>query len=528
MKSTGPRLRKQGPGAQVLSYNMSSLRAEHASLDAFLGRALSPRELTSVFLPSFTQWSFSLAALAEIGLALRDLGSEVAFGFWAGQTPLPDVGYSCPNWVAALSASRTRDAWTRKALRKAGFPRKAFVRPPISRWQPLGDIPTNPVNVRSKIRQLMYRGSPMGRAILQLRPDHAVPVTDEYRWPQPWLERSILSYAYVFDQVDRFIDDSKVTAVVVSNGRFLHDRAAAEAALARGIAVLYYDYGGADTAFDLTREKTHDWSALQKRMRRLYSAWPDSSAKEIGSSWFEGRRSHTDSANSAFTDAQVKGRGIDAPPGKKVIVFFSSSGDEFAEFELDWAEFFGGQPQALKAVADACAELQDVYLVVRSHPHKRRKAPQDVAEWHAAVAAASPDLHLDEWSDVDSYSLMLQADLVVTYGSTTGVEAAALGRPVMVMGPSAYDELGCAVRPRTFQEVRECVQAPPPPNSDAAMAFGLMMKRRGFSLTRLHRSEDGSLSINGVHLGEPREASKKIAHLLHRMHRRRVSQGAWT
>ena len=315
--------------------------------------------------------------------------------------------------------------------------------------------------------------------------------------------------------------------MVVSNGRFLHDRAAAEAALARGITVLYYDQGGADTAFDLTREKTHDWAALQARMKRLFAKWPDSSARDIGDSWFEGRRTHTDSANAAFTDAQVQGRGIDVPTGKKVVVFFSSSGDEFAEFELDWADYLGGQPQALGILAESCAQLEDVYLVVRSHPHKRRKAPQDVSEWHAAVAAANPDVHLDEWSDVDSYSLMLQADLVVTYGSTTGVEAAALGRPVMVMGPSAYDEIGCAVRPRDRQEVQDIVQVPPRPAPDAALAFGLMMKRRGFRLERLHQSDSGAVSLEGVVLQEPREISKKIAHWLNGLHRRKISEGLW-
>lgn len=262
-------------------------------------------------------------------------------------------------------------------------------------------------------------------------------------------------------------------------------------------------------------------------MHDLYRGWNQADRVNIGASWFEGRRTHTDAANAAFTDAQVRGLGIDVPEGKRLVVFFSSSGDEFAEFELDWAEYFGGQPQALKAVADACRERDDVYFVVRSHPHKRRKAPQDVQEWHAAVEAAEPDLHLDEWSDVDSYELMGQADLVVTYGSTTGVEAAYQGRPVMVMGPSAYDELDCAVRPRSMDDVRAMVASPKDPDRDGALAFGLMMKRRGFDLTALQRTADGHLALNETVIREPSETSRKIAHLLHRRHRRAISEGLW-
>ena len=506
---------------------MADVRAEHPSLHDFLAQTLSPSERASVFLPTFSQWPFSLAALSEVALAARSLDSTVIFGFWGGSTPLPDVGWMSDRWVARITGTRTRDAWTQEALRRAGFLKSSFVDPPIKGWEPQGEIPPTPGTSRSQIRRLTYRQSPMGRAILQLRPDHAVPVTDAYRWPAPWLEQSIRSYAYVFDQVDQLISREAITAVIVSNGRFLHDRAAAEAALARGIAVLYYDYGGADTAFDLTRDKTHDWAALQVRMRRMFAEWPEEERVQLGSSWFEGRRTHTDAANQAFTDAQVRGRGVDVPEGKRLVVFFSSSGDEFAEFELDWDEYFGGQPQALKAVADACREHDDVYFVVRSHPHKRRKAPQDVEDWHAAVAAAEPDLHLDEWSDVDSYELMSQADLVVTYGSTTGVEAAYQGRPVMVMGPSAYDALDCAVRPTTAAEVHDLVAHPKSPDRDGALAFGLMMQRRGFALESMTREPDGRFALDGTVIAEPSEISRKLAHLLHRRHRRAISEGIW-
>ena len=506
---------------------MADVRAEHPSLQAFLAQTLSPSERASVFLPTFSQWPFSLAALSEVALALRTIGSRVTFGFWGGSTPLPDVGWMSDRWVARITGTRTRDAWTQQALKRAGFPKSSFVDPPIKGWEPKNEIPATPGTSRSQIRRLTYRQSPMGRAILQLRPDHAVPVTDAYRWPAPWLERSIRSYAWVFDQVDELITTGAITSVVVSNGRFLHDRAAAEAALARGIAVLYYDYGGADTAFDLTREKTHDWAALQVRMRRMFAEWPEEERGQVGSSWFEGRRTHTDAANQAFTDAQVRGRGVDVPDGKRLVVFFSSSGDEFAEFELDWDEYFGGQPQALKVVADACREHDDVYFVVRSHPHKRRKAPQDVEDWHAAVEQAAPDLHLDEWSDVDSYELMSQADLVVTYGSTTGVEAAYQGRPVMVMGPSAYDELDCAVRPTTAAEVHDMVAHPKSPDRDGALAFGLMMKRRGFALEVMTREPDGRFALDGTVIAEPSELSRKLAHILHRRDRRAISEGMW-
>jgi hypothetical protein len=506
---------------------MSTLPAEHESLDAFLIEALSDHERGHVLLATFSQWNFSLIAMSEIGLSLRELGGEVSIAMWGPHTPLPDVGWSTPRWIARAFGSRSRDEQVQQALISAGMSRSCFVQPPIKGWQPAEPSPVPKVRSRSNIRALTYRGSPMGRAILQLRPDHAVPVTDAYVWPKPWLERSMESYAYVYDQARELISRKNITAVVVSNGRFLHDRASAEAAIDAGIAVLYYDFGGAQTAFDLTRETTHDWEALQRRMVTLYRNWPENERDDIGGQWFLNRSSHKDSANASFTDAQVLGETIEIPDGKRLVVFFSSSGDEFAELELDWSDYFHGQPEALAALSEVCKHESDVYLVVRSHPHKRRKAPQDVADWHDAVGRAQPDLHVDEFSEIDSYALMRQADVVVTYGSTTGVEAGYMGRAVVVMGPSAYDNLGCATRPRDIDELRTLIQNPSPSDRTGATAFGLMMQRRGFNVSRLSNKVDASFSIAGRVIEEPSSIVRKISDRLSRHQRSRISEGLW-
>lgn len=506
---------------------MPALKAEQESLDNFLTETLTEVERNHVLLPSFSQWGFSLVAMSEIALSLFNIGSEVSLAMWGSRTPLPDVGWSTPRWIARVMGTRSQDEQVEHALVAAGIPRDHFRKPPIRSWRPAESLVAPSVLARTQIRALRYRGSPMGRAILQLRPDHAVPVTDDYVWPELWLNESMRSYAFVYDQIRELVHATGITAVVVSNGRFLHDRAAAEAARDAGAAVLYYDFGGVDTAFDLTRETTHDWQALQRRMLSMYRNWPEAERDQIGSEWFTNRSSHRDPANAHFTDAQKLGEMIEVPQGRKLVVFFSSSGDEFAELELDWSEYFEGQPQALAALAQICREDPDIYLVVRSHPHKRRKAPQDVAEWHAAVDHALPDLHLDEYSDIDSYALMRQADVVVTYGSTTGVEAAFLGRSVVVLGPSAYDNLGCAIRPVGIDRLRAAIQSPPEVDVNGAIAFGLMMQRRGFNATRLTWIDSEKFSIAGRTIGQPHTLARKISDWRSRRFRSRISGGMW-
>jgi hypothetical protein len=144
-----------------------------------------------------------------------------------------------------------------------------------------------------------------------------------------------------------------------------------------------------------------------------------------------------------------------------------------------------------------------------------------VQDWHAAVEQASPDIHLEETSDIDSYTLMRQSDVVVTYGSTTGVEAAFAGIPVVIMGPSAYDRLGCAVRVRNQEELQTALIERRLPPSGSALPFGLMMMRRGFTYDHVRRVGSDRI-LAGVPLAEPRPVARHVSNFLDRLALRRL------
>ena len=497
-------------------------RAEHPSLDVYLRDSLTSEELRTPLLVSFTQWDFAVAALVEVAATLHRMDSQPRIALWSSYTPLRDVGWQSHHLISQLLLSPTIDIRAHQALTAFGLPRSAFLRP-YRGWKPKEALPTLEDTNRSSIRRMTYRGAPMGRGILEVPPSTETPVTDDYRWPRRYVLKAMRSYAFAFDQTMRAIEEVRATSVFSYNGRFLHDSAVVHAAERHGLQVLAYDTGGLETDFDLTIDATHDWSALQDRMKAMFQTWPQDEAHSVGSAWFDDRRNHTEVANTKFTGGQTLGRGIDRPQNATVVTYFSSSGDEIAELDLDWEDFFGGQEQALNTLAQIC-RANDVTLVVRTHPHKRYKPADDVAQWHAAVEAAGPQIHLDENSDVDSYTLMEQSDVVATYGSTTGIEAAYAGRPVIVMGPSAYDELGCAVRPRNRGELEDLVKHPPEPNPLSAVPYGLMMKRRGFVYQHISRSSEGERELAALPIVEPRVEVRHLSHLLNRLTRWRLSR----
>lgn len=486
------------------------MRAEHASLKAYLAEMLAPEERARIGIITFNHWSFAVGTVIETVLEARELGSEVKVGFWADETPLPDVGWRASRRLARLVGSRTRDQQAERALIAAGVPADVFVGPPLARWRPR-HLPAMPdPSTRANIRRLRYRESAMGPAILEMPPDDT-PVREDHIWPRRFVAASMRSYAWAYDQARAVIQQHRLGTVVVYNGRFTHDRAVAAAAKDEGARVLYYDTGGYQTDFDLTSATTHDWAHLQGRMLAMYEAWDPAERQAIGRGWFEDRRSHADVNNVRFTEVQVSGHVEGLPQADRLVVFFSSSGDEIAELDIDWSQYFDSQERALALLAEECRERPGTALVVRTHPHMRLKPEDDLADWLAAVAEAAPDAHFGPDSAVDSYALMDRADVVFTYGSTSGVEAAYFGRPVVVMGPSAYDLLGCARRVTSIDELGRAIDAPPEPHRTAAVPYGLMMQRRGFRYEHARDVGDDAVELVGVRVGEASTNALKVS-----------------
>ena len=506
----------------ITSEQQAGIRAEHGSLPVYLESCLTSQQLSRPLIVSFSQWEMNTSVVTEIAATFHAMELDPTLAMWADGTPVRDVGWTTSHALSRVFMSPARDQRAIKALRRLGLPESSFAPPPIRRWKPAGRMPEITGLNRPAIRALEYRQAPAGRAILQVHPDDQTPVIDDHLWPLKWVQESLDSFAFAYDQVWQLIQRRRSTALVVFNGRFLHDAAAVAAAESHGLPVLSFDYGGNDTDFDLTVDDTHDWSALQTRMKRLYDSWDPRERDELGSRWFEDRRRHADVRNARFVESQVVGRGIELPKDKKIVVYFSSSGDEISELDVDWGDYFYGQPGALKAVAKVCGERDDLFLVVRTHPHKRMKPRRDVEEWHKAVADAAPDLHLDEWSDVDSYTLMDQADIIVTFGSTTGVEAGYAKKPAVVMGPSAYDELGCAHRVTSDQELQQILASGTAGIWAGAVAYGLMMNRRGFMNENLEISSDGSRCLSGVQLRDSHSIVLKLSDVFQRRKKSRL------
>jgi len=60
---------------------------------------------------------------------------------------------------------------------------------------------------------------------------------------------------------------------------------------------------------------------------------------------------------------------------------------------------------------------------------------------------------------VDSYDIVSAADVVLTFGSTIGIEAAYYGKPSILLGRAVYEDLGSCYVPSSHDELMKLLSS---------------------------------------------------------------------
>ena len=100
-----------------------------------------------------------------------------------------------------------------------------------------------------------------------------------------------------------------------------------------------------------------------------------------------------------------------------------------------------------------------MHLVIRVHPHLRHKAESYRRFWEQLPVPHNCTI-IPADSPVSSYGLIDASDLVVTYGSTVGIEATYYAKPSLLLGSAEYDNLDVCNRAFTAESIVEFISKP--------------------------------------------------------------------
>ena len=296
------------------------------------------------------------------------------------------------------------------------------------------------------------------------------------------------------DKAYELIDQIKPDVIIVYNGRLYENRFFFDIAKKLGIKFKAVEtVGGHGEPYakmsypDALPHNIEKWNQL------AINTWekspdPEEEKIRIGSSFFERRRKGEVVVDvKAYVTEQKKGllpEGFD--PSQRNIVLFTSSQDELVALGDDWSvnRVFPSQCEAIGYILNHSAG--NVHYYIRIHPNLKGINHRDHLGLYQYDALPNVTVIPPE-SKVSSYDLMDACEKVVTFGSTTGLEACYWGKPSIIIGHSGFEACGALYQVKKLEEVMPFVEGDLEPKPRmAAIRFAYFLLDRKYKVDQTH------------------------------------------
>jgi hypothetical protein len=304
----------------------------------------------------------------------------------------------------------------------------------------------------SDLKEFDYKGAAIGLGV-------ASSLISKTRDPTPCLSNyaQLISVylreaLFAFERTILLIDRYHPKTILTFNGRFALCKPIWEAARIKGVNIIFHERGADYTRFIMQNQQANDLSYIRSQ---IVDSWGDGGSErgDIGHTFFARKRQGDGIGWMSFTNSQERGL-VPAKIQRKRIVYFSSSDDEYASVGAMVSNpLFTSQRAAIKWLINYVEARPDIELVVRLHPNKLDASARERSWWEELrgdnVIVITPG------DRVDSYALVESADVVVSYGSTIGIEATYWGVPSILLGDALYSGLGCVYEPDSLNNIAE-------------------------------------------------------------------------
>lgn len=414
-----------------------------------------------------------LETAGEVALQALSEGNQVTFA-WLGDN-LPWSDWDLPPIAHVFGCSlKRREKNFKCLLSKKG----------IAIYEYLSDEPFWKANIADwsnsfngdleALKKYSYHGAMLGMGVasslISYTGDSLYNPQDDIIRTRKCLQAALL----VYFRVQKAIKTLNPDVVITFNGRFATCKPIIIAAESLGIKILRHERGCNFKFYELYSDAIHNFDFINQR---IWNSWNTANPLDrdlLSHQFFKLRRAGDGIGWHSFTSEQKKGLIVNRVPGKRRLVYFTSSDDEYAAVSDAYKP--GPWPDQLAAVRDLISAkntYSDLELVIRIHPHLKKKSAAERARWSSLKNYGLIIIGPNE--KVDSYALIDSADIVATFGSTIGIEAAYWGKPSLLLGPCAYGNLGAVVVVKDKNEIERLLdpEAPPnPPVQEKCLPYG--------------------------------------------------------
>lgn len=311
--------------------------------------------------------------------------------------------------------------------------------------------------------------------IVSVLEDHEIDVLLNSDWIYKILTSSLLVYESVIDVIEKY----KPEIFYIFNGRFAETLSAVNACKQKGVNFFTHERGRNIYTYLLCKNSLpHSLSYLKNS---IYSTCVnfDEDKMAKGKKWFLERRNGIDQGWMSFIKEQRKNilpTNFDFK--KKSIAIFNSSLDEYVSFKEWQPPFYLNEIEGLRQIFNSFEGNSNLHFYLRVHPNLKGRNNTQIKLLNQFNFKNLSIIWPED--SVDTYTLAEACDTTLTFSSTMGVEANFWGKPVILAGRSAYENLGCCYCPENHQDVVNLLNTDLKPLPiDGALMYGYWQATRG-------------------------------------------------
>lgn len=275
------------------------------------------------------------------------------------------------------------------------------------------------------------------------------------------LQSLTVSTVKTFIGVKNFLQqNSKFQRVYIFNGRFDITKGALSAASGWAGCDVYTHERGANVNKYALFENTipHDRSYNYERAVSAWNSCEDVEKRDAyARRFYRLRIQGRDEGWKNFLDHQTPSalpKSFDR--GVKNVVIFNSSEDEFAGLGPDWKNpIYESQSHGIERIIKDClGELPGLAFYLRIHPNLEGVDNDDMRRINKLSEENLSNFSvISADSEIDSYALLSAADLIITFGSTIGIEATYHGKPSLLAGRSFYEDFDATYNAESHKDL---------------------------------------------------------------------------
>jgi len=408
-----------------------------------------------LFYSPYAIFPFHFETELELAEKYLEQGDDVTFlicnGELASCDPNPDHKYSI------CAKCKSRRASGIKWLGKDRVKVKSFYQITKAQQQIIREFESINILSLEQLKGIYIDGSDIGMAVFgSIVCNLREPYPDSEKYLN-LIRKNLIAAATVHFSLKNQIEVDRPDEVVIFNGRMAPLRPVLRLTQLLDITTFVHERSGDLNRYYLTKNiYPHDLNFMKQEIELTYQNSPLSESKkmEIANEWFKERSNNHPQAWFSYTEQQKKDLLPESLNSQNInIAIFNSSEDELMSIE-GWDNlFYENQSDGIYKMINEFKDIDNIKFFLRVHPNltkvnnSQTKFFKNVLSSFSNLEIIAPD------SPISTYTLIDACDIVITFGSTVGIEAVHRKKPSILMGRSIYEDLGGMILPSSHLDL---------------------------------------------------------------------------